>query len=69
MIGVDGSVVVLIADAVLSARVDFDWGLSFEDNVVCVAVMVGDVSCGDDSRLRRDVLIGSTLGCLPAIVS
>lgn len=66
--GVDGTVVVLVAEAVLSASVDFDLGLSFG---VCVAeeVVVGDEAVGDASRLRRIVLMGSTLGSLPAIDS
>lgn len=65
--GVDGTGV-LVAEAVLSASVDFDFGLSFG---VCVAeeVVVGDEAVGDASRLRRIVLMGSTLGSLPAIDS
>lgn len=68
LVGVDGTVVVLVAEAVLSASVDFDFGLSFG---VCVAeeVVVGDEAVGDASRLRRIVLMGSTLGSLPAIDS
>lgn len=68
LVGVDGTVAVLVAEAVLSASVDFDLGLSFG---VCVAVevVVGDEAVGDASRLRRIVLMGSTLGSLPAIDS
>lgn len=68
LVGVNGTVVVLVAEAVLSASVDFDFGLSFG---VCVAeeVVVGDEAVGDASRLRRIVLMGSTLGSLPAIDS
>lgn len=71
--GVDGEGVVVLAtaEAVLSATVDFDFVLGFVDEVVCVAVEVvtADGACGDASRLRRTVLMGSTLGSLPAIDS
>lgn len=66
--GVDGGVVALAtAEAVLSATVDLDFVLGFGDEIVCVAVEVvtADDACGDASRLRRTVLLGS----LPAIVS
>lgn len=68
---VGGVVVLTTAEAVLSATVDFDLVLDFEDEVVCVAVdaVTADVVCGDASRLRRTVLVGSTLVSLPAIVS
>lgn len=71
LVGVEGAVVVWAAEAVLSATVDFDFGLGFGDAIVCVAieVVVADEACGDASRLRRIVLMGSTLGSLPAIDS
>lgn len=67
--GIDGTVVVLVAEAVLSASVDFDFGLSFGVCVAVEVVVVGDEAVGDASRLRRIVLMGSTLGSLPAIDS
>lgn len=69
LVGVDGTVVVLVAEAVLSASVDFDFGLSFGVCVAVEVVVVGDEAVGDASRLRRIVLMGSTLGSLPAIDS